>query len=85
MEIVLLLIGLAFGGAVGYNLGQKSRPSVQARTAADAIVQLVRFIQQQYGTAAAAQIKGAALSLFRGDMRDHMEAQFDQDPLPPVG
>ncbi len=42
MEFFLLLLGLAIGAAVGFNLGQRHRPKVLADNAADAVVHLLR-------------------------------------------
>lgn len=82
LEFFLLILGLAVGGALGFNYGRKSRPTVQLQTAGDAIVTLIRVVHQKYGSVASMQVKGVALDTFRGPMRDHMEAQLDQDPLP---
>lgn len=45
MEIVLLILGLAIGAAVGFNLGQRHRPKVMATNAADAVVWFLRAVR----------------------------------------
>jgi hypothetical protein len=45
LEIVLLIVGLAIGGAVGFNLGQRGRPSFLQGQAADAVIRFIRAVE----------------------------------------
>lgn len=80
MVVVAVLIACIAGG-IGFALGQRHAPQVLQTHAADTLVGFLRVINRRLPDQAAA-VRGIAWETYRGDMREHMQAELDANPYP---
>lgn len=79
--VVVAVLAAFIGGLIGFSLGQRHRPQVLVNHAADVLVGFLRVINRRLPEHAAA-VRGIAWEAYRGDMREHMQAQLDANPYP---
>ncbi|MFC5004103.1 hypothetical protein ACFPIJ_40550 [Dactylosporangium cerinum] len=76
MELLLLLLGAAVGGAIGYNFGQRSQPSVLQTHADDAVVAFLVAINQELESGLARQVRSVAWEVFDDQRQAYMKAKL---------
>lgn len=85
MEIVLLLIGLAFGGAVGFRIGNRHAPRAELDSNAATLATFLRIVDRQLDRNTSAAVRGIAWETYGGDFGLALRAKWDASATPPEG
>lgn len=75
MELLLLLLGAAVGGAIGYNFGQRSQPSALQTHADDAVAGFLAAVNRKLEPSLARQVEWVAGEVFDDRQQAYIKAK----------
>jgi hypothetical protein len=83
VDVFLLILGLAIGGAVGFNLGQRGRPAFLQGQAADAVIRFIRAVENSdLPRDGVAVVKHVVTDTYDPDTAAYIHAELRKPPQP---
>jgi len=84
MDCVAIVAIALLGAAAGFGFGRNSTGARGHSGQVDMLLHFLQHVNERLDLSAAAAVRGVAWEVYRGDVRDQLQARLDAQPRPPA-